>query len=252
MRLNSVGYRYHRRSEWVLRDVTLTLTPERITEVTGPNGAGKSTLLRLLAGILRPRRGELEGRPARVGYAPERFPVDQPFTVRGYLSHMAQMRRAPTARVGMWAERLRFGELLDEPLRELSKGSAHKVGLAQALLGDPELLVLDEPFAGLDAAVRAELPALLAELRSGGAIVVVSDHQQCLRLLPGIDRLQVAGRTVTRAPSAPERLTDVGTPSGEDPDAEQAIIEVVVPADQASTVLAKLQADGYTAREQQP
>ncbi|GAA2092079.1 ATP-binding cassette domain-containing protein [Actinomadura alba] len=249
MRLNSVGYRYQRRAGWVLRDVTLTLAPDRITEVTGPNGAGKSTLLRLLAGILRPRLGELTDRPARVGYAPERFPADQPFTVRGYLSHMARMRGAPDARIDLWAERLRFGELLDLPLRELSKGSAHKVGLAQAILGDPELLVLDEPFAGLDAGTRADLPALLTGLRSGGTMIVVSDHQRDLRTLPDVDRLQVAGGTVTRAPGAHDERSATRTGNGEGPVAEQAIIEVVVPAHQAATVLAKLRADGYAARE---
>jgi ABC-type multidrug transport system ATPase subunit len=250
MRLNSVGYRYHRRAGWVLRDVTLTLTPDRITEVTGTNGAGKSTLLRLLAGILRPRLGELAGRPARVGYAPERFPADQPFTARGYLTHMARMCGAPEARVGVWAERLRFGELLDLPLRELSKGSAHKVGLAQALLGDPQLLVLDEPFAGLDAETRAELPGLLAGLRSEGTMIVVSDHQRDLRALPDVDRLEVAGGTVTSAAPADRSPAHAG--AGENPLVEQAVIEVVVAADQAATVLAKLRADGYDAREPRP
>lgn len=217
----------------MLRDVTLTLPPGRIVEVTGPNGAGKSTLLRLLAGLRTPGRGSITGRTAPVGYAPERFPADQPFTARGYLTHMARLRRISPALVGPWADRLGFSPLLDEPLRELSKGSAHKVGLMQALLPDPGLLVLDEPFAGLDPGTRSALPAILSERAAAGATVVVSDHQRCLRDVPGIDRLQISGHTVT--PAIAER-------------AEPAVIEVVVPADDATTVLAKLCADGYQAR----
>lgn len=196
----------------MLRDVSLTLRPGRIIEVTGPNGAGKSTLLRLLAGVLRPARGDVEGRPAQVGYAPERFPAGQPFTPRGYLAHMARVHGAPVASVAAWADRLRFAGSLDVPLTRLSKGNAHKVGLAQALLGDPGLLVLDEPFAGLDAETRAELPALLSGLRSRGATLVVSDHQGCLRDLPDVEGLEVTGHTVhpVAVPILPVRAERAG------------------------------------------
>ena len=252
MRLERVAYRYHRRSPWVLRDVTITLSPGRIVEVTGGNGAGKSTLLRLLAGSLRPRGGRIADRPGRVGYAPERFPADQPFTVRGYLAHTARIRRVPAGRGEAWAERLELTGLLDVPLPELSKGGAHKVGLAQALLADPRLLVLDEPFAGLDAAAQAALPAVLTELAAGGTTVVVSDHQRRLRRLPDIDRLRVAARTVGPAPagSADDHTApEIRRHAARDTAGRRAVIEVVVPADEAGTVVAKLRADGYDARE---
>ncbi|MFD0855035.1 ATP-binding cassette domain-containing protein, partial [Actinomadura adrarensis] len=87
----------------MLRNVTLSFTPGLITEVTGHNGAGKSTLLRLISGLLLPRQGNVTGRPSEVGYAPERFPTDQPFTVRAYLTHMAAMRRAPRTAISTWA-----------------------------------------------------------------------------------------------------------------------------------------------------
>ncbi|HEV7934801.1 MAG TPA: ATP-binding cassette domain-containing protein [Actinomadura sp.] len=262
MRLNSVAFRYRRRAPWVLRDVSLTLRPGRIIEVTGPNGAGKSTLLRLLAGVLRPARGDVEGRPAQVGYAPERFPAGQPFTPRGYLAHMARVHGAPVASVAAWADRLRFAGSLDVPLTRLSKGNAHKVGLAQALLGDPGLLVLDEPFAGLDAETRAELPALLSGLRSRGATLVVSDHQGCLRDLPDVEGLEVTGHTVhpVAVPILPVRAERAGI-EREDRETEgvtgrvrtgRAVIEVVVPLHEAETVLARLRDDGYDAREPRP
>jgi ABC-type multidrug transport system ATPase subunit len=177
MRLNGVAFRYARGGPWVLRDVSLDLEPGRIVEFSGANGAGKSTLLRLIAGILRPRRGAVAGRPARVAYAPERFPADQPFTVAAYLGFMARMRRLPDAAARPWIERFGLTSLLDVRLPELSKGSAQKVGLAQALSAGAGLLVLDEPFAGLDAQTRSGLPRVLTELAESGTTVVVSDHQ---------------------------------------------------------------------------
>lgn len=234
MRLESVAFRYRRTDPWVFRDVTVSLAAGSVTEVTGHNGAGKSTLLRVIAGLRRPRVGVVKERPGRVGYAPERFPVDQPFSVRAYLGHMAAMRRAPGDAVGAWAERLGFDHLLDVRLPELSKGSAQKVGLAQALMADPQLLILDEPFAGLDAATRDALPELISGLAAGGTTVVVSDHQRCIEALPGIDRLRVADASVTR-------LASDGT-------AEWTVLEVEVPGDEADTLETKLRADGYRVR----
>lgn len=232
MQLNQVAFRYRRRAEWVLRDVTLTVPRARVVEVNGRNGAGKSTLLRLLAGVVPPSRGRISGRPPAIGYAPERFPAGQPFTARAYLRHMAAVRGVPAGRVAEWAERLGCAGLLDTRLPDLSKGSAHKMGLIQALLAAPGLLVLDEPFAGLDARTRAELPALLRELAGGGTSIVVSDHQGDLRDLPGIVRWQVAGHRVT---------------AGEVPE-EPAVVEVTLPRSEAADLVSRLTADGYEAR----
>ncbi|MFA1539464.1 ATP-binding cassette domain-containing protein [Actinomadura monticuli] len=218
----------------MFRDVSLSLAAGSVTEVTGHNGAGKSTLLRVIAGLRRPRLGVVTDRPARVGYAPERFPVDQPFSVRAYLGHMAALRRTPGDAVGAWAERLRFDHLLDVRLPELSKGSAQKVGLTQALMDDPELLILDEPFAGLDAATRDALPGLISDLAAGGTTVVISDHQRCIEALPGIDRLRVADAAVT--PLTPSGTTD------------WTVLEVEVPGDEADALETSLRADGYRVR----
>jgi ABC-type multidrug transport system ATPase subunit len=231
VRFNQVAFRYRRRAPWVLRDVTLTVPRARIIEVNGRNGAGKSTLLRLIAGAVPPVRGNIAGRPPAVGYAPERFPADQPFTARAYLGHMAAVRGVPSARADQWAERLAFTDLLGTRLPDLSKGSAHKVGLGQALLAAPGLVVLDEPFAGLDARTRANLPGLLAELAAGGSTVVVSDHQGDLREIPGVMRWHVADGTVTEG-DLPE---------------EHAVVEVVVPRSRAEDLVTRLKADGYEA-----
>jgi ABC-type multidrug transport system ATPase subunit len=108
VQLEQIAFRYRRRAPWVLRDVTLTVPRGRVIEVNGANGAGKSTLLRLLAGVVPPVRGRVSGRPARVGYAPERFPAAQPFTARAYLDHMARVRGVPASRAADWAEHLGF------------------------------------------------------------------------------------------------------------------------------------------------
>ncbi|MGW4643782.1 ATP-binding cassette domain-containing protein [Sphaerisporangium sp. NPDC004334] len=196
MRLANLSFRYARRAPWVLHEVGLDLPPGTIAEVTGRNGAGKSTLLRLLAGTTPPTQGHVTGRPPVVGYAPEIFPVEQPFTVAAYLARMAGVRGLTPTAIDPWVERLGMAALLEVPLGDLSKGSAHKVGLAQALLAPPGLLILDEPFSGLDAQARAELPAIMEEVVATGGIVVVSDHQNGLAGHRGVLRLHVGDRTV--------------------------------------------------------
>ncbi|MFD0886532.1 ATP-binding cassette domain-containing protein [Streptosporangium algeriense] len=233
MRLSKVSFRYSRRGPWVLRDIDLTLRPGSVIEVTGKNGAGKSTLLRLLAGIVPPSRGTVAQRPRVVGYAPDVFPIGQPFTVTAYLTHMAEIRGVSPDAIGRLAERLEATHLLEQPVGDLSKGSAQKVGLIQALLAPPDLLILDEPFAGLDAHTRGELPAMIGEIAANGGTIVVSDHQNQLENFPGADHWLVAGGTVT-------------TQAGERP--EQVVIEVLVDAAEADEVEQKLHADGYTTR----
>ncbi|WP_119729305.1 ABC transporter ATP-binding protein [Thermomonospora amylolytica] len=242
MRLERVAFRYRRSAPWVLRDVVLSLEPGTITEVTGRNGAGKSTLLRLVAGLRRPSRGTVTGRPRNVGYAPERFPVAQPFTVRAYLTHMAAVRGLPGTAADPWIERLALGPLLNTRLPELSKGSAQKVGIAQALLAHPGLLVLDEPFAGLDPTTRDALPALAAELARHGSTLVISDHQRCIADLPGVRRVRVADSTVTPLtsddpPNAPPTWT---------------VLEVTVRSDEAEALAAELESRGHTVTARPP
>lgn len=233
MRLSGVSFRYARRGPWVLRDVELTLRAGSVIEVTGRNGAGKSTLLRLLAGIIPPSRGSIADRPRVVGYAPDVFPVDQPFTVTAYLTHLARIRGVSAAGAQELAERLNATHLLDQPLGDLSKGSAQKTGLIQALLAPPDLLILDEPFAGLDEQTRTELPVIIGEIAANGGTVVVSDHQNQLQDFPGADHWLVDGGAVTAR-------------SGERP--RQAVIEVLVDAAAADEVEQKLRADGHTTR----
>lgn len=189
MRLEAVGFRYSRSGPWVLRDVTAAVEPGDVVVLSGHNGVGKTTLLKICAGVTAPRAGQVADRPAVVGWVPERFPAAQPFTARAYLHHLARVRGladdGAQRALDHWAQRLHFAPYLDTRLDALSKGSAQKVGLIQALLRPPGLLVLDEPWEGLDAATREQVPAIIAEVRAAGGIVLVSDHRGETARIPG-------------------------------------------------------------------
>ncbi|WP_244418165.1 ATP-binding cassette domain-containing protein [Streptomyces hygroscopicus] len=179
MRLDGVGRRYGVRGPWVLREVQLDVPEGALLRVEGTNGSGKSTLLRLLAGIDRPSTGRITGRP-RSAYVPERFPAALPFTAAGYLTHLGRIHglRGPEAarRATEWLER--FGAAGHAPTRmaELSKGTSQKVAVAQALLAEPELLVLDEAWTGLDRGARDVLDRVVAERVADGGTAVFVDH----------------------------------------------------------------------------
>ncbi|MEV8125889.1 ATP-binding cassette domain-containing protein [Streptomyces sp. NPDC085944] len=179
LRLDGVGRRYGVRGPWVLRGVDLGLVPGTLVRVEGANGTGKSTLLRLLAGIDAPTEGRVSGRP-RTAYVPERFPPALPFTAARYLTHLGTVhglsRRAAARAAGQWLERLGAAGYADTRLSRLSKGTSQKVAVAQALLAEPELLVLDEAWTGLDADARGELERAAAERAAAGGVVVFVDH----------------------------------------------------------------------------
>ncbi|MEV0213362.1 ATP-binding cassette domain-containing protein [Micromonospora sp. NPDC050695] len=235
MRLENVWLRYHRRGPWVLRGVDVRIGPGEVAVVLGRNGVGKSTLLQVAAGVLRPGRGRVTDRPVRVGWVPERFPSDQPFTVARYLTGMARVaglgRAAADDAVATWTDRLGLARFRAVRLPELSKGTAQKVGLAQAMLRPPGLLVLDEPWEGLDAATRDLVPELIDEVLAGDGAVLVSDHRGETVRLPGARRWTVADGSLTEeTPSADEAV---------------AVVEVAVPAARVASTVARLRADGH-------
>ncbi|SCE96258.1 ABC transporter [Micromonospora matsumotoense] len=237
MRLENVRLRYGRGGPWVLRGVTARLDPGEVAVALGRNGAGKSTLLQLCAGVLRPVRGRVVDRPRHVGWVPERFPADQPFTVTRYLTAMgrvAGLGRADADRaVDRWTDRLGLIPFRGVRLPDLSKGTAQKVGLAQAMLRTPGLLVLDEPWEGLDSAARGLVPELIDEVLADGGAVLVSDHRGETVRLPGARHWTVADGLVTEE-----------TTTG-DPAVAVAVVEVAVPAARVAGTVARLRADGH-------
>ncbi|WP_438291145.1 ATP-binding cassette domain-containing protein [Streptomyces sp. HUAS TT7] len=203
-----MGRRYSIGGPWVLRGIDLDLPEGALIRVEGANGTGKSTLLRLLAGIDAPTEGRVTGRP-RTAYVPERFPAALPFTAVGYLTHLGRIhglpRRTAKERAGQWLDRFGAAAHAGTPLAELSKGTSQKVAVAQALLADPGLLVLDEAWTGLDTEARTELDRAVHERVAAGATVVFVDHDP-KRLSGGED----ARYAVVGAGLKPVALNDVG------------------------------------------
>jgi len=169
-----------------LGGVDLEVERGEIYGFLGPNGAGKTTTIRLLLDLLRPNAGRAEvfgvtpreGGPAlraRIGYLPGDLTMNGRLTARELLTHLAKVRGGAGAdRIEQLAER--FGLELDRRFRGLSKGNRQKVGVVQAFMHEPELLVLDEPTSGLDPLLQREMLDLILEARERGATVFMSSH----------------------------------------------------------------------------
>ncbi|MFG2824359.1 ATP-binding cassette domain-containing protein [Kitasatospora sp. NPDC048365] len=179
MRLGAVGKRYGRGTPWILRDAELAVGAGELVRIEGPNGSGKSTLLRLVAGIERADTGDVvvDGRRA---YVPERFPPALPFHAHGYLRHLGRIhglrKDEADRRAGYWLERFGIAGRSGTPIAHLSKGTCQKVAVAQALLAEADVLLLDEAWTGLDRVARAELDTAVAERAAGGGQVLFVDH----------------------------------------------------------------------------
>jgi ABC-2 type transport system ATP-binding protein len=189
--LSGVGHRYG--GAWALQDVDLTLSPG-VIGLLGPNGAGKSTLLRIVSTSLNPSNGRVSilgldpDAPSerteirrRLGYVPQELGYPRRFTAFGFVDYVAVLKEwtAPKPR---HAEVRRVLELVGltsvsaKRIRTLSGGQRRRLGVAQALLGRPRLLVLDEPTTGLDPEQRAALRSTLAEI-GREAVVLMATHQ---------------------------------------------------------------------------
>jgi ABC-type multidrug transport system ATPase subunit len=179
--LRGIRKHYGFRQPWVLRDLDLAVDSGSILEVAGANGAGKSTLLRILAGAVLPTAGvrhTAEG--LALGYMPERLTAPA-FSAGAYLHHHIRLRGLDDdegrREIAELAERLQAQHLLGERMARLSKGSLQKVAAIQSLLGRPRFLVMDEPFASLDAPSRRTLAEILRERAGRGTAVVFCEHR---------------------------------------------------------------------------
>jgi ABC-2 type transport system ATP-binding protein len=172
-----------------LRGVSLRVPRGEIFGLLGPNGAGKTTLIKSLLGIVRPTSGtaSILAQPAgsmnarrRVGYLPENHRVPRHHTALTALEYFGGLSglspRTVRERRGPILERLGIAKWSATPVRQFSKGMQQRLGLAQALLHDPELLILDEPTDGVDPVGRAELRDLLVELRNAGKTIFLNSH----------------------------------------------------------------------------
>ena len=167
-------------------DLDLRVERGEVFGYLGPNGAGKSTTIRVLLDLIRPtaghasvlgldvRRDGVEAR-RRIGYLPGDMRLYDRMTAREQLDSFARLRGAVDLEL---RNRLceRFAVVLDRPIRQLSKGNRQKIGVVQAFMHDPELVILDEPTSGLDPLLQAEFRSLLRETAAEGRTVFLSSH----------------------------------------------------------------------------
>lgn len=178
------------RRRWRALDaLTLRIEAGGVVGLLGPNGAGKTTLFRALLGLITPTSGKIriDGQPPtavewkrRLGYLPEQPALYDQLTAREFLVYagrLSGMGPAPAAtQAAAQLDRLALATVADRPLARLSKGMRQRVGLAQALLGDPSLLLLDEPMSGLDPLGRRLVRDLIGVARTAGTTIVFSSH----------------------------------------------------------------------------
>lgn len=172
-----------------LRGVDLTASGGEVFGLLGPNGAGKTTLIKILLGVVKPTSGNarLFGEPVgsvdarrRVGYLPEALRIDKHHTARSALSYYGRLsgmdRQVITRRADELLDLVGLKDRDREPVSRFSKGMYQRLGLAQALINDPDLLILDEPTDGLDPVGRNEVRCVIDRLREQGKTIFLNSH----------------------------------------------------------------------------
>ena len=207
---------------------TFTARPGRLTGFLGPNGAGKTTAMRTMFGLVELDAGTVRWRGApiraaeraRFGYMPEERGLYPRMRVREQLVYLGQLCGGTSKGVGgvadQWLERLGVAGRASDRLDTLSHGNQQRVQLIAALVNEPDLIVLDEPFSGLDPIAMGAMAGLLAELAAAGAAVLFSSHQ--LDLVQDLcedvviidhGRVVLAGELADLRSAVPERFVDV-------------------------------------------
>jgi ABC-2 type transport system ATP-binding protein len=171
-----------------VNDVTLDVPEGSIYGFIGPNGSGKTTTIRMIMNILAPDRGEITvlGRPSastirdEIGYLPEERGLYKRMTVRQVLRYYGQLKGKPAsaldAEITRWLDRLQLAEWADKRVLALSKGMSQKVQFISTIVAGPRLLILDEPFSGLDPVNADALRDAVLDLRRAGTTIVFSTH----------------------------------------------------------------------------
>ena len=176
-------------------DLDLELAPGEVLGLLGHNGAGKSTTMKMILGVLAASSGQVEvlgenprGRAAgqlrlKLGYLPENVSFYDNLSGQEVLRYFSRLKRIPVATADHLLERVGLGHAAKRRVRTYSKGMRQRLGLAQALLGEPKLLLLDEPTVGLDPIATRDVYDMIDELRATGTSVILSSH-----VLAGVER----------------------------------------------------------------
>ena len=183
----------HIGKQHVLKNVNLTIGDGEVIGLLGPNGAGKSTLMKIMVGVWDATSGEVQV-PKSVGFLPEQNPLYEDMYVREYLRFFVELRTnsqlpiSHSQQVEDLISRVGLTSEANKRVGQLSKGYKQRVGLAQAMIGDPELLILDEPTTGLDPNQLEDIRALIREMGKDRT-VILSTHilqevkQMCSRVV---------------------------------------------------------------------
>ncbi len=229
--MRGINQRYG--SMTVLHDLDLTLEEGEVLGLFGHNGAGKTTSMKLILGLLAPSEGQVEvlGRapndPAvrrQLGYLPENVTFYPQLSGRETLRHFARLKGAPPKQVDELLEQVGLAHAAERRVKTYSKGMRQRLGLAQALLGEPRLLLLDEPTVGLDPIATGDLYELVDRLRQRGTSIILCSH-----VLPGVEahinraailargRLQAVGSlaSLRREAGLPARIRASGVSQSE-------------------------------------
>ncbi|GAA0350122.1 ABC transporter ATP-binding protein [Oceanobacillus oncorhynchi subsp. oncorhynchi] len=179
--LRHINKKYGKKT--ILYDMSLSMNEKQIIAILGGNGSGKSTFLRIAAGVERPDSGQIvyADKNIRTGYVPERFPNYLRFTPNEYLHYTGRISGISEdgikQRISSLLHRFQLDKWSDRRISTLSKGNIQKVGIIQAILPQPELLILDEPLSGLDFPAQQELILILGELRERGTSILLTYHE---------------------------------------------------------------------------
>lgn len=193
-------------AQQVLRDVTLDIPEGQVLGLLGPNGAGKSTLMKILIGLWQADSGTVQA-PARIGYLPENNPLYDEMYVTEYLQFMAGLTDGQLFIVDDIVERVGLIPERHKHIRELSKGYRQRVGLAQALLGNPQLLILDEPTTGLDPNQLVEIRSLIRSLGKDRTVILSTHIMQEVREM--CDRVVILDHGQIKADEPIDAIADL-------------------------------------------
>jgi len=198
-----------------VKDLSFSLEKGTVLGFLGPNGAGKSTTMRMLTGFLTPTKGtaliqgydvQTDALKARrcLGYLPEGAPLYLEMTVQQFLLFIARIRNIPraelTTRLGEALERLSLTDVAGQTIETLSKGYRRRVGIAQALIHDPAVLILDEPTDGLDPNQKRDVRQLIRNM-ADDKLIIVSTH-----ILREVNRVMIIAGGEMKADNSPEGL----------------------------------------------
>ncbi|HET9384069.1 MAG TPA: heme ABC exporter ATP-binding protein CcmA [Gemmatimonadales bacterium] len=196
-----------------LDGVSFSVRPGQTLAIFGPNGAGKTTLLKVLAGLIRPQRGraEVEGGRRAIGWIGHHAQLYNQLTVKENLRFWASLYDVESSTPGELLARLGLEEHADRPVRALSRGLVQRVAIARALVHNPAVLLLDEPFTGLDRTAAETLGRLLAHHAAAGRATVLVTHnvEEGTGLATDVAFMR-AGRFVHFAPRAGRGPQQVG------------------------------------------